>query len=160
MKALGVDLGGKSIKLGLTEEGRLLRSARVPVAAGAEYRVILGNMVEAARSLLAGNGDVKSCGIGSPGIVDSASGTVLYANQFEWSNAALRDDVKEALGIEVRIGNDARFAALGEAVFGAGRGYVNVVFLGLGTGVGGGLNAPAKKIEKTGEHSPRQNCTM
>jgi glucokinase len=138
MKALGIDLGGKSIKLGIVEDGVIISALRVPVAANSDYHVILDGMVNAAHSLLADYGDIKNCGIGSPGIIDHAAGTVLYANQFNWAEKPLRGDLQKALSLNVRLGNDAHCAALGEAVFGAGRGYTNVLMLTLGTGIGGG----------------------
>jgi glucokinase len=137
MKALGIDLGGKSIKLGIVEEGAVVASSRVPIAANCEYQTVLEGMIDAARSLLADHTDVKNCGIGSPGIIDHANGTVLYANQFKWAGASLRDDMQKALGLKARLTNDARCAALGEAIFGMGRSYTNVLMLTLGTGVGG-----------------------
>jgi predicted NBD/HSP70 family sugar kinase len=78
--------------------------------------------------------------VGSPGVVDRASGTVALApNLPGWGRRGLVEAVQHELGTGVTIENDVNLAALGEQTDGLGRGVQNFVFLWIGTGVGLGL---------------------
>lgn len=78
--------------------------------------------------------------IGVPGMVDSDSGTLLFAPNLGWDNVELLDFFKKAnFGAPVFIDNEANLAALGEHYFGAARGYDNVLYLSGNIGLGGGV---------------------
>lgn len=80
-------------------------------------------------------------GVGAPGVVDTAAGTVLTAPNlagFE-DPVRLRDLLGDRLGVAVTVGNDVNVAALAEARVGAARGMSNVLAAWMGTGLGGGL---------------------
>lgn len=79
------------------------------------------------------------CGDRLPGIIDAGRGIVRYSNNFGWQDAALAEDIRRRLGLSVRMANDAQCAALGEALYGAGRGVARMAMLTIGTGVGGGF---------------------
>lgn len=148
MKALGIDLGGTSAKIGLVEDGQILNSASVPTRKDSDYEGILGDIVKTSKQLIS-NERIGSVGIGSPGLIDTASGTVRYSNNIRWENAPLKDDIQKALGVPAYIANDAKCAALGEAIYGAGAGYSRFAMLTLGTGVGGGFVVNGKLEEGT-----------
>jgi glucokinase len=90
--------------------------------------------------VLAG-GTVEYAVVGVPGVVDYEAGEVVYAPNIppEWiphlGEAALAD----ALGISVHLANDADLAAVGEAYFGAGAAFTDVVYMTVSTGVGAGV---------------------
>ena len=86
-------------------------------------------------------GAVSAIGLGSPGNIDIATGTVRYSPNFGWHDVPLGARLREQLNLPVHIGNDARCATLGEHTFGSGQGTANFVLLTLGTGIGGGIVA-------------------
>ncbi len=136
MKSLGIDLGGTSAKLGVVEDGIILASASVVTRADSDYEGIVRDLTETAKKLVAGH-RIRKIGIGSPGLVDSVTGKVCFSNNIRWSDAPLRDDIGRNLGVPALIANDAKCAALGEALYGVGKGCKRVAMLTLGTGVGG-----------------------
>ena len=85
--------------------------------------------------------DLKGAGIGTPGIVDETGRIVVGGaeNIRGWENIALAGRLEEISGLPVRMGNDANLMGLGETVFGAGRGASDVVFITVGTGIGGAV---------------------
>lgn len=87
--------------------------------------------------------NVAGIGIGSPGNIDSTSGTIRYSPNFgaTWNGAPLGARLRERFGIPVFVGNDARCATLGEFTYGVGRGTKDFVLITLGTGIGGGIVA-------------------
>lgn len=138
MRSLGIDLGGMSAKIGIVEDGVILDTVAVPTRADSDYEGIVSDLTAAAKKLAAGH-SVRKVGIGSPGLIDSVTGKVCYSNNIRWSDAPLREDISRALGLPAMIANDAKCAALGEALYGAGKGCSRVAMLTLGTGVGGGF---------------------
>lgn len=148
MMRLGIDLGGMSAKLGIVENGALLETAVVATRADSDYEAIVADIVKAAKNLIKDR-PIEAIGIGSPGLIDTKAGKVCYSNNIRWSDKPLRDDLEKALGYPVTIRNDAKTAALGEAVYGAGKGYSRVCMLTLGTGVGGAFVKDGRLDEAT-----------
>ena len=86
--------------------------------------------------------DFRGIGMGSPGVVDREKGTVIGAYNLNWKTLQpIKEKMEKALGIPFFIDNDANVAALGERWMGAGENQPDVVFMTLGTGVGGGIVA-------------------
>lgn len=84
---------------------------------------------------------VEGIGIGTPGIVDETNRIVLGGaeNIKGWENLNLADRIEAETGLPVQMGNDANLMGLGETMYGAGQGAQNVVFLTVGTGIGGAV---------------------
>ncbi|GEO26491.1 xylose repressor [Alicyclobacillus acidoterrestris] len=82
---------------------------------------------------------VIGAGIGIPGLVDSARGIVLNAPNLGWKNIELCSILEEALQIPVVLDNEANAGAMGEQLFGAGKGVANMVYVSIGTGIGTGI---------------------
>ncbi len=96
-------------------------------------------LLEALRAVWPSEGKVRGIGVAAPGPLDPYRGVVLTApNVPAWKEEPLQARLEQAFGVAVRLGNDANLAALGEARYGAGRGYEHVLYLTLSTGVGGG----------------------
>lgn len=91
--------------------------------------------------------DCVSVGIGSPGYCRAAEGLVVYANNLGWKNVPLCDELRQELGVPVRLSNDANCAALGEVIAGAAKGAKSAIMITLGTGVGGGVILNGKIYE-------------
>lgn len=148
----GIDLGGTFVKCGIVDEtGRILAKKSVPTGKERPYREIVRDMAEAVKELAEGLSlslsDLRGAGVGSPGTVDSARGTIVYSNNIRWENVPLGPALSELLGMPVSVTNDANAAALGECFCGAGAGYRDVVLVTLGTGVGGGIVIGGKLYE-------------
>ena len=150
---IGIDLGGTFIKGGIVnEKGEILLSDKTPTEVEKGDRGVAANIARLAKDLLSRQGidisEVEGLGIGSPGMIDSNEGNVVYANNLGWENFRICDELSRLLGgIKVKIGNDANVAALGEVRFGAARNYNSAVMITLGTGVGGGIVIDGKLVE-------------
>ena len=141
---IGLDLGGTAVKIGIVDEAyELLAQTSIPTGAERPYEQVIADMGMAAAALLQENGwrmeDCLGVGAGCPGTIDSKNGVVLYSNNIRWDNVPAAAGLQRYLPVPVCLDNDANCAALGEVTKGAARGYRNVVFLTLGTGVGGGI---------------------
>jgi glucokinase len=142
---LGIDLGGTNIKVALVEaDGDKFRtvSARgYPTEAGPGPAHVAKNLIGAARAHLGQAGEIRSIGLGVPGLFDEATGTIeLFPNLTgDWDGFPLRATIEEALGTEVMMINDARAFTLAEGTMGAGAGFRIVACVTLGTGIGGGI---------------------
>lgn len=145
MYRIGIDLGGTNIAAGLVDENySIIAKMSVPTGAAREPEEIISDMAALCKKLCAANSvdiaDIRSAGIASPGIAESATGTVRYANNLPFRNFRITELLSELTGIcDVRVENDANAAAWGEAVAGAAKGTGNSVMITLGTGVGGGI---------------------
>ena len=152
MYAIGVDIGGMSMKIGLVnEKGRVVDTVTVVTNEHDPYEVTIKNLNEGILELIKKQNlyhdDVNGIGIGVPGVVNLKTGMVDNAANLHWEYVPLKKMVEEGTGIQVRLTNDANAAALGEARFGFKWKYPNVVMLTLGTGVGGGLILDGKLYE-------------
>jgi glucokinase len=142
----GIDLGGTKIEAIVVDEANtILGQARreTPTDGGpaAVVRELGVAMREAASSAGVELGSLAGVGIGAPGEVDAAAGTLARAGNLPGWEAAypVTDELGRDLGISVRIGNDVRVAVDAERVLGAGRDYGSFLGVWWGTGVGGGL---------------------
>jgi len=154
--AVGIDLGGTAVKLGLVDASyEVLARTSIPTNKERPYGQVIADMGNATAKLLAENGystaDCLGAGVGSPGIIDSQNGVVLYSNNICWEHVPLAKELQKYLPVPVFVQNDANCMTLGEVLKGAGKGYRNAVFLTLGTGVGGGVVIDGKIFE--GGHS-------
>ncbi len=152
MYYIGIDLGGMSAKGGLMDgEGKIVCTARCATSASDPPEKTADDLAALAEKLAAEGGialsGVSAIGIGSPGVIDSAEGNVVFWSNFGWKNVPLGDLVRRRAGIPVFVTNDANAAALGEAKFGGGKGYSDSVMITLGTGVGGGIVMGGKLVE-------------
>jgi glucokinase-like ROK family protein len=77
--------------------------------------------------------------VGLPGLVDHATGMLLFAPNLGWKNVAVRTILQQTFDAPVFVDNEANLAALGEHYFGAAQGYEEVLYLSVGVGLGGGV---------------------
>lgn len=139
----GIDVGGTTVKMGLfTTEGELLDKWEIPTRKEDGGAYILNDVAASVEAKLAEKNiakeDVAGAGIGVPGpTLDT--GYVSICVNLGWKDKNPANELSELLSIPVKAGNDANVAALGEMWKGGGEGYIDVVLLTLGTGVGGGI---------------------
>ena len=91
--------------------------------------------------------ELVGVGIGSPGAINSGAGIVDYSPNLGWYNVPIAELILKRVKKPVKVSNDANVAALGETLFGAGKGYKDTILVTLGTGVGGGVVIGGKLFE-------------
>ena len=146
----GVDVGGTTVKMGLfTVEGELLDKWEIKTRTEDGGKNVLPDIADSIKAKIAdkklSNEDIEGVGIGVPGPVKE-DGTVLKCVNLGWGILNVQDELKALTGFEIKAGNDANVAALGEMWQGGGKGHSNVVMVTLGTGVGGGIILNGKML--------------
>lgn len=141
--ALGIDLGGTELRVALVAEtGAIVSQCSTRTAANDGPAAVLAQMKSLIGETLRGREQttLEGIGIGSPGPLDPFEGVVIFAaNLRHWSNVPLRSMISEMTGLRAELNNDGNAGALGEFHFGAGQGYQNIVYVSIGTGIGGGV---------------------
>jgi glucokinase len=142
----GIDLGGTKIEAVVVDgRHRLLGSCRRPTpTSGTPSDVaheMAAAMTEATKMAGTEPSALSGVGVGSPGTVDTETGTVSSARNLPgWDDSfALGPELAGAFGTRVRVGNDVQVATDAEYRLGAGRPYRSVLGVFWGTGVGGGI---------------------
>lgn len=151
-KLLGIDLGGTTIKFGiLTEAGEVQEKWAIEtnILEGGKHIVpdIVGSIKHRLDMYGLTSDDFVGIGMGSPGAVNRDDKTVTGAFNLNWKETQeVGSVIEKETGIPFAIDNDANVAALGERWVGAGANNPDVVFVTLGTGVGGGVIADGNLI--------------
>lgn len=142
----GIDLGGTKIEAIVVDEAnKVLGSARHPTPSSgtpADVAVQMAKaLTEAAEAAGTTPAKLVGVGIGSPGSIDKAAGTVSSARNLPgWDGSfALGPELSKKLGTRVVIGNDVQVATAAEFKLGVGKKYSSLLGLFWGTGVGGGI---------------------
>ena len=139
---IGIDVGGTTIKgAAVMENGVILDRFVFPTKKEEKPEVLFDTICEKiVEQMNAKHYEVEGIGIGIPGLINSKEGIVTSsANLPTWKNFNIVEYVSRKTKLPVLITNDANAAALGEAHFGSGKKYNNIVMITLGTGVGGGV---------------------
>ncbi len=169
MNAIGVDVGGTKIASGVvTPEGGILREARYPSAGSTEQ--LLSNI---ARSITEVKEDREVGGacLAVPGNILATENRVVFSpNLHAIEGMDLKKEIERRTGVPTTVENDANAAGWGEFRFGAGSEVDHLVFITLGTGVGGaiitrgellrGAQGAGGELGHTTVHAtgPRCNC--
>ena len=146
---IGADIGGTTVKLGLFEEdGTLLEKWEIPTVIEGDGTAVLRDI---AAEIQAGKGlydshrrhfSMARASLSCGGVTDSGARCVNLG----WGVFDVRKALEETVGLPVVVVNDANAAAMGEAWKGGGRGSENVVFITLGTGVGGAVISDGRMV--------------
>lgn len=141
---IGVDLGGTHIAVGLLDDTYQILSKKtvptgLPCSKEEVEEKIAACCYEVCKEANISFEDVLAVGIGTPGSVDKENGVVGFNANFSYENWKLVKALQKKLGKSVYIENDANAATLGEILCGSAKGYQSVLFVTLGTGIGGGL---------------------
>jgi glucokinase len=143
---IGIDLGGTAIKYGLVSaEGKLVFENQLPTQADCGAETVILNIVEAVKIVQNKAGELKlstvGIGIGTPGLVDKTNRIVLGGadNIVGWSQVFLANKIEEVCQLPTFISNDANLMGLGEQAYGAAKNCSDVVFITIGTGIGGAI---------------------
>ena len=148
---VGVDLGGTNTVVGVLPldggNGDVLALESRPTEAVKGAKSVVDRIIHmvdrAIEKVIAEHGgskeDFAGIGIGSPGPLNRATGTIINTPNLGWRNFPLRDLISNGVGLPAALDNDANCATYGEWWLGAGRNVDTLVGFTLGTGIGGGI---------------------
>jgi len=138
----GIDIGGTKIAIAFENlNGEKIAVRRLPTKVEIGAYAVIETVSQAIEEMLEDN-QVKlvSIGIGCPSPLDIEKGLVMSpSNLQDWDNFPIVKLFGDRFRVPVLLDNDANTAALGEYVYGAGRGYQNIVYITVSTGIGGGI---------------------
>ncbi len=141
--AIGIDLGGTQVRAGLIDEdGNILKRAAVATDANAGPAIVTDQLHQLAASICdnISRDHLLGVGVSAAGPLDAENGVVLSTPTLAgFVDVPLARMLKERMDLPVRLENDGFAAALGEWRSGAGRGYQNMVYITVSTGIGGGV---------------------
>jgi glucokinase len=139
--AIGIDMGGTSIKVGVCERDQVVhKDASIRTADFRGPEALAGEMERRIRALLQRFPGVEAVGVGVPGFVDANSGLVHeLTNVPGWREFFLAKRLREGTGLPTIAENDANCMGIAEFHHGAGRGLRHFIAITLGTGVGGAV---------------------
>jgi glucokinase len=148
--ALGIDIGGTGIKLGLVNHrGEIShKNDELKTTAFDKVEDFVEALYEAVQPSIeeVGFENIRGIGIGAPN-GNYYTGTIEYAPNLPWSGVLpLAKLVSDRLGFSCSLTNDANAAAVGEMMYGAARGMRDFIMITLGTGVGSGIVANGEVI--------------
>src|SRR6266566_1823889 len=139
---VGVDVGGTKVAAGLVNAaGEILSQRRVTMVSNDSAERGLQAVFSAiANALPDGASSIAGIGICAPGPLDPNTGVILNPPNIPcWRNFPLAEEVRKQYSVPVKVDNDANAAALAETRWGAARGYSNVFYATIGTGIGTGI---------------------
>src|SRR5437588_9007410 len=144
--AIGIDLGGTKILAAVVDitTGEIIASARKRTRAEKGQDFVAKRTIELTQAALSAadlpqDASIITVGVGAAGQIDRKAGVVVDAPNLGVKDMHLADILGNQFGKPVRLGNDVEVAALGEYLYGSGRGYNNFVCLFVGTGIGSGI---------------------
>jgi predicted NBD/HSP70 family sugar kinase len=139
--AIGLDLGEAFFSGALVDlRGGIVNSARLALE-GRNGAAAVEVVIELIEALINRNGasPLLGIGIGTPGIVDSKSGTVRWSGTLDWADVPLGGHVEKLYGVPVVVANDAQAAAVAESTFEAHHWPANFIVVRVGRGIGAGV---------------------
>lgn len=138
---IGVDLGGtKTLAVAVNEEGQVLAERRFPTSPERGPDSVIVDIAETVDELQEEVGaSANVLGVGIAGQVDSLRGYLNYGPNLNWKKVSLSEPLEQSLELTTLVSNDVRAAMVGEAKFGAAKGYSSALGIFIGTGIGGGF---------------------
>ena len=139
----GIDLGGTKTACALASaEGEILVERSIPTLSNQGPDAVLARIADLLQQEAAEIGATPvAAGVGVPGLVDRCQGVTLFLPNLrtQWRGVPVARTLSDSIGCPVYLLNDVRIATLGEMTFGLGRKGGTLIFLSLGTGIGGGV---------------------
>jgi glucokinase len=147
---VGVDLGGSKINTVLADaQGNIRARDLIDTIADEGPDAVIGRTVEAIKHVASGV-ELLGIGVGAAGACDTAHGIVTHSpNLPGWHNIPLRDIIQREFDMPIYLENDATVAALGEYCFGCDPDIENLIYVSVGTGIGGGIIIDGKLYHGT-----------
>jgi glucokinase len=156
--AVGVDVGGTKIGFTLIDRsGDVQAASRMPTPVAEGVDAVLDQIAAGIRAMLdAAAQPIVGIGIGFPGHIDLVAGVVRQSSNLGWwDDVPLRDAIRQRLqtNYPIWLGIDANANVLGELYFGAAQGYRDVIFVTIGTGLGGSAIVGGKLVLGTNDYA-------
>lgn len=147
MSIVAVDLGGTQIRTVLLDrEGKVIQRDQRNTLAQEGRELVLARIKTSIRDVVGGKG-FKAIAIGCPGPLNPWEGVVYQPpNLPGWRDVPLAAILQKEFGVPVYLENDANLAAMGEHRYGAGRGFNDLVYMTISTGIGGGIISGGKLL--------------
>ena len=148
-QALAVDIGGTKLAVGVVDANGHVVCHRQRPTSGDDAEHLFANLLELVSQVTADAPGPRPdvCGVGCGGPMTAGGATVSPVNIAQWRGFALRDRLEQALGLPVRVDNDAKALALAEGWVGAATGVDNFIAMVVSTGVGGGLVLDGRLVD-------------
>ncbi|MCS7187343.1 MAG: ROK family protein [Armatimonadota bacterium] len=149
---LGIDVGGTKMTAALaTQSGKIVKLLRVHTKReeGAEggFKAICEMVQELLNEARSQGLTVVRIGVGFGGPVDFGRGTVYLSHHVHgWENFPLKEALEKRFAVTTSVDNDANAGTLGEWMFGAGKGIDDLLYVNIGTGIGGGIISGGKLV--------------
>ena len=145
-KIVGIDIGGTKIAVVLADETGLI--SKKESFSTLKWNLSIEKIIEIIKSFSLPKDFVIGISCGGP--LDSEKGIIQSPpNLPGWDNIPIVDIIAKATQAKTYLMNDANAGALAEWYFGSGKGFNNIIFLTIGTGMGGGLILNGKLYEGT-----------
>jgi len=148
--ALGMDIGGTNTVCGVVDrEGKVIcsdsiKTQKYPILE--DYISALAHMINGLCEKIGGKELVDGLGVGAPN-GNYYTGRIEMAPNLPWKGKIeFAQLVSDAIGLPVRLTNDANAAALGEMAYGVAKGMKHFIMITLGTGVGSGIVIDGKMV--------------
>jgi len=138
-EAIGVDLGGSKMRVGVVDGERRVLHRSTEASRGRTAGEVLDSLERELLEAREVRPDVVAAGLGIPCTIDQQRGVAITAVNLPLVDVPIREMMQDTLGLPVFIDNDVNAAILAEHRFGAAMGTQNAVMISLGTGIGGGL---------------------
>ena len=136
---IGVDLGGTKIEgIILSDDGSVAEKVRVDTPSD-NYSETVGALCKVTQQLQTFSSERLTVGVGTPGALSMPAGVMKNSNSICLNGQALKKDIEERLGHDIRMENDANCFALSEACYGSAKTVATVFGVIIGTGTGGGI---------------------
>ena len=151
MTGIGIDIGGTKVAAGIVDQdGAILATGRAPIVKDS-HETILASICAVVDDLLEQAAERPGAiGVAVPGTVDRDQGVAVSAVNVGWRNLPLVPLLQERYGLPGVIANDANAGAWGEYAFGSGRDNENLVYITVGTGIGGGIIEAGRVVRGSG----------
>jgi len=141
---IGVDLGGTQTRAAVVRDHEIVARISRPTPSLEGPESVIAGIVATIHTVMQmaeiGFKDVRGIGLGAPGPLNSRLGIVYEApNLRGWKDIHLRDELAKSFTVPVYVGHDASIAALAEYRYGAARDTIDMVYMTISTGIGGGI---------------------
>lgn len=152
MYRIGIDLGGTNIAVGIVDENRkIIETSSIPTELPRDPEDLAENIAEFVLHILEekriSHSEIISAGIGIPGTVNPHTGMVEYANNLGFTHVPFAGLLGAYFPFPLYGANDAKAAAWGEYLAGAGTGSSSMIMVTLGTGIGGAMIMDGKLVD-------------
>lgn len=142
--AIGLDIGGTKIRAALiSENGEIIDSKQCATLNGQGEKVFINQIIsligELIQEMKVNRNRIRGIGIATAGVIDSKNKKIIFANNLGVKNFPIGDLLEKYFKLPVRIYNDANAGAVGEWLWGGGKGKENLIYITVSTGIGAGI---------------------